>query len=285
AEVSHPQWNSFKRALKDAQLQESVLKLSVAANYSHGSFLSGDKWEKRKEALAEYLDGKGVEYFDDLAGELGYEADDDGFDYPILDASELLQCAAIRRRGKYVTWQVKNKAWFGMNASFRDMIKVDDEDDAAEEEEPDEDDEGAADPAGSKKILTKADLYKVYAGKGPTSMFAEFMLDNTLRQHAVVITAVGAPLEQKYADDLQDISAVVFSIDFAVKLGITMHLRPPLEFDAAEEEMELLETAATFANHLAGNIAWSQVQHRYTLPPAACVLLDEDPLRREEGHV
>ena len=30
-------------------------------------------------------------------------------------------------------------------------------------------------------------------------MFAEFMLDNTLRQHAVVITAVGAPLEQKYA--------------------------------------------------------------------------------------
>ena len=34
-------------------------------------------------------------------------------------------------------------------------------------------------------------------------MFAEFMLDNTLRQHAVVITAVGAPLEQKYADDLR----------------------------------------------------------------------------------
>ena len=42
AEASHPQWNSFKRALNDAQLQESVLKLSIAANYSHGSFLSGD---------------------------------------------------------------------------------------------------------------------------------------------------------------------------------------------------------------------------------------------------
>ena len=35
----------------------------------------------------------------------------------------------------------------------------------------------------------------------------------------------------------EDISAVVFSIDFAVKLGITMHLRPPLEFDAAEAWM------------------------------------------------
>ena len=105
AEASHPQWNSFKRALNDAQLQESVLKLSIAANYSHGSFLSGDKWEKRREALAEYLENKGVEYFNDLAGELGYEADDGGFEYPILDASEVLESAAIRRRGKYVTWQ------------------------------------------------------------------------------------------------------------------------------------------------------------------------------------
>ena len=70
-----------------------------------------------------------------------------------------------------------------------------------------------------------------------------------------------------------------------------LHLARPLKLFVtratmpnSEEEMELLETAARFANCLAGNIAWSQVQHRYTLPAAACVLLDEDPLRREEGH-
>ena len=65
--------------------------------------------------------------------------------------------------------------------------KVDDEE--AVEEEEDEDKEA------SKKKMTKSELYRMYAGKSPTRMFLEFMLDLELKNYAVIIATISAPLE------------------------------------------------------------------------------------------
>ena len=51
-----------------------------------------------------------------------------------------------------------------------------------------------------------------------------------------------------------------------------------------KEELTVLRGAMKFATCLSGNIAWSQVQHRFCLPAAACVLLAEEPWQREEGR-
>ena len=42
-ELAHPCWNCFKRAVKDASMDTSVLKLTVLSNFGHGSFTNGDK--------------------------------------------------------------------------------------------------------------------------------------------------------------------------------------------------------------------------------------------------
>ncbi|CAE6958766.1 unnamed protein product [Symbiodinium sp. CCMP2592] len=184
--------------MADSGLQESALKLSICANFSHGSWLSGDKHERMREALFAYMEERGSEWFEELAVELGWEFDGVSGE-AFLDACTVMQSNAMRRRGKFV----KTKAWFGINSSFRDLIAAGDEDEAAPADE--------AEPAGAegsrpKQILTKlrkAQLYKYYAGKGPVELFAEFMLQGDLRQHAVILTAVGAPLESKYKADLE----------------------------------------------------------------------------------
>lgn len=56
AELAHSLWNSMKAALRitladGADLHTSLLKLSIACNHSHGSFLSGDRAVRMRECL------------------------------------------------------------------------------------------------------------------------------------------------------------------------------------------------------------------------------------------
>ena len=101
-ELAHPLWNSFKRSLTGSGLQESALKLSICCNYSHGSFLSGDHYEQKREALQAYLETKDREWMDDLAADLGLEADGDGD--PLLTLEDVMKSGAVRRRGKFETY-------------------------------------------------------------------------------------------------------------------------------------------------------------------------------------
>ena len=50
-ELAHPLWNSMKRSVAEAGLQERCLKLSIVSNFKHGSWPSGDKRLKLREAL------------------------------------------------------------------------------------------------------------------------------------------------------------------------------------------------------------------------------------------
>lgn len=46
--------------------------------------------------------------------------------------------------------------------------------------------------------MSKSELYKMYAGKSPTAMFLEFMMDLELRTHAIIIVSVASPLEDSF---------------------------------------------------------------------------------------
>ena len=109
-----------------------------------------------------------------------------------------------------------------------------------------------------KKVMSKTELYKAYAGKGPTRMVAEFLISEPeLKSHAVLVTEISSPLESKYVADIKaqqdfqsmrrwnvlrsageswwetgkEIVARSFSADLSEKLGITPPLVPPLVFD------------------------------------------------------
>ena len=108
------------------------------------------------------------------------------------------------------------------------------------------------------KVLSKSELYKAYAGKGPTRMVAEFLISEPeLKSHAVLVTEISAPLESKYVSGIEaqqdfqsmrrwnvlrssgqswwetgkEIVARSFSADLSEKLGISPPLKPPLTFD------------------------------------------------------
>ena len=85
-------------------MQESCLKLSICANFAHGAWLSGDKHEKLRESLVAYMEEQGPEWFDDLAGELGWDADDHGA--PLLDINDVMLAGAMKRRGKFAALQI-----------------------------------------------------------------------------------------------------------------------------------------------------------------------------------
>ena len=62
--------------------------------------------------------------------------------------------------------------------------------------------EGDGDTRLQPKVVTKAQLYRAYAGKGPCEMFTEFMLSMELKQNAIIIVEIASALEEKYSKDL-----------------------------------------------------------------------------------
>ena len=107
-EVSHPKWNSFKRACSSAGMQYDLLRLTIAANYSHGTKITGERATSRKEYLELFLKKQPDSYFLDLYDEILMDRDmslDLGErqldSYQLLE--EFLDCPSIKKKNAYVT--------------------------------------------------------------------------------------------------------------------------------------------------------------------------------------
>ena len=50
-EISHPKWNTFKRSVASAGLQYDLLRLTIAANYAHGTKVTGERASKRPQSV------------------------------------------------------------------------------------------------------------------------------------------------------------------------------------------------------------------------------------------
>ena len=209
-ETSHPKWNSYKRAVTAAELDYDVLRLTVCANYSHGPWGAGDRLVLKQQMLAAFLKKQPKEYFADIAQEIfrdqGSTAAPSAEDAAFM-LEDFMSTDALRNRGKFV----KTKAWFGMINSFRDLLHnwtvqreaataVLHESGGAVDAEPDEGDQDERprqpepEAAPPPKKWTKADLYKAYKGRGPHSMNAEFLQDESLRSTAVLLVRITSPL-------------------------------------------------------------------------------------------
>ncbi|CAE8711112.1 unnamed protein product, partial [Polarella glacialis] len=117
-----------------------------------------------------------------------------------------METPLIKNRGRFAAALVKNKSWFGMNSCFRSLIAdwtIQEEKEDCDYEMRDDDDEEDGNKAEPDPKLTKSELYKMYSGRGPTKMFADFMGDRTLQLDAIIIVAISSPLEAEYSADLE----------------------------------------------------------------------------------
>ena len=69
-EICHPKWNAWKRAVTAAGVRYDVLRLTIAANYGHGTKITGERATARRRFLKTYLNRQGPDYFQDLAAEI-----------------------------------------------------------------------------------------------------------------------------------------------------------------------------------------------------------------------
>ncbi len=178
----------------------------------------------------------------------------------------------------------------------------------------DDDDEEDGNKAEPDPKLTKSELYKMYSGRGPTKMFADFMGDRTLQLDAIIIVAISSPLEAEYSADLEaQRSGAAGLAEWAAtrssgsdhwwetakqvvkmsqnknlfsRLGLSPSSSTPLPFDIdipwLKEEKDVLRKVQSFAIALASNVVWSEVMFWLNLPHAAAVLLNPNREKREQ---
>ena len=103
-ELCHPLWNAFKRSVRYAGLETSVLKLTVLCNHSHGAFLSGERYHTRQEIVGDFLAAQGDEFFLDVAESLAFDRGESYDPDQVPDRfREWMDSPAIARRGLFVT--------------------------------------------------------------------------------------------------------------------------------------------------------------------------------------
>ena len=69
-EACHPKWNSFKRAAEHSSMEFDLMRLTIAANYGHGTRLTGERASNRKMMLERFLQQQSDEYFKDMSAEI-----------------------------------------------------------------------------------------------------------------------------------------------------------------------------------------------------------------------
>jgi hypothetical protein len=101
-ELSHPKWNGFKKALKASGLEYSALKLTIACNYNHGSFQSGDKQHVKCDALRAYLSSQPPEYYAEQAEQIAFDRCQ-SVDAAMAKASleDWMETPLIKNRGRF----------------------------------------------------------------------------------------------------------------------------------------------------------------------------------------
>eukprot|EP00435_Cladocopium_sp_Y103_P075868 s11_g67.t1 len=171
--------------------------------------------------------------------------------------------------------------------------------------QPEEDQkEDAEDP-----YSTKGELYKYFAGKGPTEMISSFLHDERNYGYAVILCDLSQPLEDEYASNqdtissgpdeallwagkrasgswfqmVVDIAAILQSLKFARHLRLTFSSGSPLVDIPAwlQVEFKLLGAAWDFGCHLISAILWANLLHSYRLPHAAAVYLLPEGEKRD----
>ena len=108
-EMAHPLWNCFKRSFRDVGLDTSVLKLTILANFGHGSFTNGDKTFVRREFLSNYMQKTATEdMLATLAENLSFDRGISDFAFSPEDVAAMLDsfmdAKTIGTRGKFVAF-------------------------------------------------------------------------------------------------------------------------------------------------------------------------------------
>ena len=109
-EICHPKWNCWKRSTKHSGLEYDVLRLTIAANYAHGTKITGERSSARREYLRLFLAEQDQAYFQDIHEEILLDrkismVDDDTDGLVDMDTrsmiEEYLDSPSIRRKGAY----------------------------------------------------------------------------------------------------------------------------------------------------------------------------------------
>lgn len=105
-EINHPKWNSFKRAVEYSGLQYDLMRLTIVANYGHGTKIGGERSSNRRDALKAYLAKQSDEWFEDISNEICLDrnicSDECGSEAACVMIEDFMDCASIRKRGDYV---------------------------------------------------------------------------------------------------------------------------------------------------------------------------------------
>ena len=130
-ELAHPLWNAYKRAIKDADLDTSVLKLTILSNFGHGSYTNGDKLFTRREYLQKYLERQNDDWYSELADNIAFDRHlwGEHLTPNDLDAlfSDFIEADTIARRGRFVPhwdWKCGNFRLATMLVVKRDLSKI-----------------------------------------------------------------------------------------------------------------------------------------------------------------
>ncbi|CAE7811014.1 unnamed protein product [Symbiodinium sp. CCMP2592] len=368
-EICHPKWNCWKRAVKHTGMNFDLMRLTIAANYGHGSKITGERVTMRQEYLETWLGKQDEQYFEEISEEINHDRGERGMTSDAVQTSiaEFLEAPLIKRRAHYA----KNKSWFGCLTCFkmllrdwtvlreaaravvvesagmapcpestraengmaglvggihhmnsqgcceawhslgfgqRQILKSADEEElqagAAVDEAEDVDEAAEAEEAaeGAPEKQSKSDYYAAYKSKGPHQMQLDILSDDRLRCSAEILCRVTRPLHKLYQSDLQaqkeglektlqwnaercvgssleacnQILTTTSNPALYMAMKMTPHCNPCATPDMLPEEMELAQKAFSFATNLAGNFAWSEMLHQFTLPLAAGSLLLAD---------
>ena len=158
-------------------------------------------------------------------------------------------------------------------------------------------DDGHAKPDEEDEPTTKAELYKMYKGRGPVKMQRDLLGDRSLQQDAIIFCAAGNPLELEYGRDLATMKEgpeaqaewaanradmktwwpTVTAIlncqqdqELMSRLGLTMPVGERTSanqvFDWMQDEIKVLKFLTFFTCTLAMNVLWSNVIYAMCLP-------------------
>ena len=155
--------------------------------------------------------------------------------------------------------------------------------------------------AHDEPYSTKSELYKYFAGKGPTEMISSFLHDDRNRAFAVILCDLSEPLESEYVSNQDEMSTgpeeallwaakraagswfqmiiqiteILQGLEFSKHLRLTQAAFAPVA-DAPnwlQYEFQILNVAWDFAVHLMSAILWANMMHAYRFPHATAVFL------------
>lgn len=109
-DLAHSLWNTFRGAFKGTELpdgsdfQTAMLKLTIAANYAHGAYRSGDKHLRMKSALEVFLSRQNSTWWENFSEDMAQNRQvsrEEGSPVELLD--NIMNSQSVRAKGLYAT--------------------------------------------------------------------------------------------------------------------------------------------------------------------------------------